>query len=138
LTATEPTEYGRVLATFRFDPASGISDHIPQGRERRAWQREIPRETCAQISWGPEAAANSVDAELRDISGGGAAVRTRRRPPTNEPLWLWVGREDEKAGPVECRMLACDPEDEGMFTLRLSFIGLCPMAVFAAAMGLDN
>ncbi|MFO0891255.1 MAG: hypothetical protein U0790_19190 [Isosphaeraceae bacterium] len=138
LVATEAIDYGRILASFEFDLSKTVSSLLPQGRDRRAWRREVPKERSAVLSWVAGDSSVSVDAELQNIGGGGAAVRVGDRPPTNEPLWLWVGREGSEAGPVECRMVGCASESEVAFVLRLAFVGLCPMPVFLAAMGLED
>ena len=138
LIATKAADYGKILATFQFDLTDAPRNSLPKQRERRAWERRIPREKSAVLCWAGKDCEVSVAGEVLNLSGGGAAVKIADRPPGNETLWLWVGRPGHEAGPVECQMVACSPDTEGTFTLRLSFVGLCPLSVFEAAMGLES
>ncbi len=138
LVSAEETGFGRTLATFKFESTESAIDLIPSHRERRAWQRQVPKEKTAVLSWVSGNSTVSAGVELKDIGGGGAAVLTRENPLSSEPLWLWVGREGDRAGPVECKIVGFAVDAGGLYTLRLSFIGLCPILVFEVAMGLTN
>lgn len=138
LVKATPTEDGRTLATFRFELPDGATDRLPQQRERRSWRRQVPREKTAVLSWVDGNSAVSIGAEIQDIGGGGVRLKTLDRPPADQMLWLWVGREGYEAGPVNCRLVGCTTDDGGAHTVRLSFIDLCPMPVFVAAMGLHG
>jgi hypothetical protein len=69
----------------------------PDGRvvrrqeERRAWQRVVPKESRATLSWGKGADLRTVAGEVLDLSGGGAAVRVDVLPPQEEPIRLSLG-----------------------------------------------
>jgi PilZ domain len=138
LIATKAKEHGRILATFKFDLADSPRNYLPKQRERRAWERRVPTQKSAVISWVEKDSEITVNGEVLNLSGGGAAVKIAQRPPAHEPLWLWVGREGQEAGPVECETVGCSPDGEGTLTLRLSFVGLCPLSVFEAAMGQES
>src|SRR5271166_6072695 len=63
----------------------------PIRRERRAWQRVVPREKRARLSWQVGDDTISVPGELQNISGGGAAVQIDVAPPWNQTIWLSLG-----------------------------------------------
>ncbi|WP_165227575.1 hypothetical protein [Aquisphaera insulae] len=138
LVSAEETGNGRTLASFKFDTSDSTIGLVPEQRERRAWQRHVPREKAAVLSWVSGNSTVSKGVELSDIGGGGAAVLSKERPPTNEPLWLWVGREGSEVGPVECRLVGVCSAADNLHTIRLAFIGLCPILVFEVAMGLQG
>lgn len=138
LIATKATEQGKILATFKFEVAGAPTSFLPKQRERRAWERRVPKEKAAVLCWAERDCEVSVNAEVLNLSGGGAAVRLPKRPPANETLWLSVGQKGRESEPVECKTVSSAPDGKGAFTLRLSFVGLCPMQVFEVAMGLDT
>jgi hypothetical protein len=51
LIAVKTTDGGRYLAKFAFDPVQATRDLIRHLKERRAWQRVVPRERRACLSW---------------------------------------------------------------------------------------
>ncbi|MGC8641987.1 MAG: PilZ domain-containing protein [Isosphaeraceae bacterium] len=138
LISTKAVEYGKILATFKFDLTEAPTNYLPKQRERRAWERRVPKEKSAVLCWADKDSEVSVCCEMLNLSGGGTALKIAELPPVNETLWLSVGPPGHEVGPVECEMVACSPDGAGSFTLRLSFVGLCPLSVFEAAMGMES
>ncbi|WP_148593012.1 hypothetical protein [Aquisphaera giovannonii] len=128
--------FGRALVSLKFAPAVFPMDLVSGRRERRAWRRQRPREKAAVLSWVSKNSTVTARVELRDIGGGGAAVVSQERPLGEASLWLWVGREGNEAGPVECRLVGLEAAAGDMHVVRLAFVGLCPIHVFEVAMGL--
>lgn len=127
---------GRTLAHLRFEslvPPAELSHFL---RERRAWKRVVPQEKRAVLSWRDGASDQIIRGEMRDISGGGAAVCVSAQPPADKPIWLSLGAEGREAGPVECRPGSLKLDSNGNFIIHLAFVDLCPLRLYEVAMGL--
>jgi len=133
LVAMETTDCGRILAKFAFDAVLANRDLIPHQRERRAWQRVVPRERRACLSWRVGDDTISVPGEVQNISGGGVAVQTDVAPPWNQTIWLSRGPVGEEAGPAECRLVGFRHDQPGKLIARFSFVDLCPLQLYQAA-----
>lgn len=133
LVAMETTDSGRILAEFAFDSVLAKRDLIPHQRERRAWQRVVPRERRARLSWQDGDDTISVPGEVQNISGGGVAVQTDVAPPWNQTIWLSLGPVGEESGPAECRLVGFRHDQAGMLIARFSFVDLCPLQLYQAA-----
>src|SRR5208337_5012329 len=84
LVAMETTDSGRILAKFAFDSVLADRDLILHQRERRAWQRVVPRERRACLSWRVGDDTISVPGVVQNISGGGVALQTDAAPPSTQ------------------------------------------------------
>ena len=133
LVAMETTDSGRILAKFAFDPVLANRGLIPHQIERRAWQRVVPRERRACLSWQVGDDTISVPGEVQNISGGGVAVQTDVAPPWNQTIWLSLGPVGEEAGPAECRLVGFRNDQSGKLTARFAFVDLCPLQLYQAA-----
>ena len=133
LVAMETTDSGRILAKFAFDSVLADRDLIPHQRERRAWQRVVPRERRACLSWRVGDDTISVPGEVQNISGGGVAVQTDVAPPWNQTIWLSLRPVGEKASPAECRLVGFRDDQPGKLIARFAFVDLCPLQLYQAA-----
>ncbi len=133
LVAMETTDSGRILAKFAFDSVLANRDLIPHQIERRAWQRVVPRERRACLSWQVGDDTISVPGEVQNISGGGVAVKTDVAPPWNQTIWLSLGPVGEEAGPAECRLVGFRNDQPGKLIARFAFVDLCPLQLYQAA-----
>ena len=133
LVAMETTDSGRILAKFAFDSVLADRDLILHQRERRAWQRVVPRERRACLSWRVGDDTISVPGEVQNISGGGVAVQTDVAPPWNQTIWLSLGPVGEEAGPAECRLVGFRNDQPGKLIARFAFVDLCPLQLYQAA-----
>ena len=133
LVAMETMDSGRILAKFAFDSVLANRDLIPHQRERRAWQRVVPRERRACLSWRVGDDTISVPGEVQNISGGGVAVQTDVAPPWNQTIWLSLGPVGEEAGPAECRLVGFRNDQPGKLIARFAFVDLCPLQLYQAA-----
>jgi len=133
LVAMETMDSGRILAKFAFDSVLADRDLIPHQRERRDWQRVVPRERRACLSWRVGDDTISVPGEVQNISGGGVAVQTDVAPPWNQTIWLSLGPVGEEAGPAECKLVGFRHDQAGKLIARFSFVDLCPLHFYQAA-----
>src|SRR5208283_2540140 len=108
-------------------------DIIRHQKERRAWQRVVPRERRACLSWQVGDDTFSVPGEVQNISGGGVAVQTDVAPPWNQTIWLSLGPVGEKAGPAECRLVGFGNDQLLELFAGFAFVDLCPLHLFQAA-----
>ena len=136
LVGKEETNAGKTLARFQFASVQSSGKVIRYQKERRAWRRMTPKEKRVFLFWHDGDRAVSVRAELKDISGGGAAVWTETLPPANQSIWLSVGKEDRQSA-AECRLVGSLPGPTGKHTSRFAFIDVCPYEIYAAALGLS-
>ena len=133
LIAMETTDAGRILAKFAFDPVQDTRDSIRHQKERRDWQRVVPRERRACLSWQVGDDTFSVPGEVQNISGGGVVVQTDVTPPWNQTIWLSLGPVGEEAGPAECKLVGFRHDQAGKLIARFSFVDLCPLHFYQAA-----
>ncbi len=133
LIAFETTDGGRYLAKFVFDQVQATGGFVPHQKERRAWQRVVPRERRACLSWQIGDDTFSVPGEVQNISGGGLAVQTDVTPPWNQAIWLSLGPVGAEAGSAECRLLGIRHDQAGKLIARFAFVDLCPLQLYQAA-----
>jgi hypothetical protein len=133
LIAMETTDGGRYLAKFAFDPVQANRDLIRHLKERRDWQRVVPRERRACLSWQVGDDTFSVPGEVQNISGGGVVVQTDVVPPWNQTIWLTLGPVGEEAGPAECKLVGFRNDQPGKLIARFSFVDFCPLHFYQAA-----
>ncbi len=138
LIALETTDAGRILAKFAFDPVQATRDLIRHQKERRDWQRVVPRERRACLSWQVGDDTFSVPGEVRNISGGGVVVQTDVAPPWNQTIWLSLGPVGEEAGPAECRLVGFRNDQAGKLIARFAFADLCPLQLYQAAIAIPK
>ena len=138
LVSLQSTDAGRILANFAFEPVQATSDLIRHLKERRAWQRVVPRERHACLSWLVGDDTFSVPGEVQNISGGGVAVQTDVAPPWNQAIWLTMGPASQEAGPAECRLVSVQHDEAGKLIARFAFADLCPLQLYHAAIEVPN
>jgi len=129
---------GRYLVKFSFEPVSTAEGIVRHQKERRAWQRVVPRETRARLSWEAGNDSISVPAQVQNISGGGVAVLTDLSPPWNQAVWLSIGPAEDEAGPVECKLVGVHGDQAGKVIARFAFVDLCSMQLYQAAVNARN
>ena len=132
----ELTGSGRTLARFGFESAIPRAELDQFVRDRPAWKRVVPHEKRTVLKWRGDPDETVVRGELRDISGGGAAVRITVLPPADKPIWLSAGTENLEESPVECRLVGHRHDSEGNIIAHLLFVDLCPLRIYEVAMGL--
>ena len=133
LVAMETTDAGRILAEVAFDSVQAIRDFIRHQKDRRDWQRVVPREKRSCLSWEVGDDTFSVPGEVQNISGGGVEVQTDVAPPWNQTIWLSLGPVGEEAGPAECRLVGFRNDQSGKLIARFAFVDLCPLELYEAA-----
>ncbi len=138
LVSITTTDAGSILANFAFNPVEETRSLIRSQKERRAWQRVVPRETRARLSWLVGNDTVSVPGEVRNIGGGGVAIQTDVTPPWDQAIWLSVGPSGEEAGPAECRLLGVQHDRAGKLIARFAFVDLCPLQLYPAAIGISK
>ena len=135
LVSMEITDAGRHLVKFTFDPGEDTQGLIRHLRERRAWQRVVPRERRACLNWQVGDDTLLVPGSVQNISGGGIAVQTDVTPPWNQTIWLTLGPAGRETGPAECRLVGIRHDEAGRLIVRLAFVDLCPLELYQAAIG---
>lgn len=138
LVSMESTDAGRILAKFSFEPVLANEDLIRHQKERRAWQRIVPRERRARLSWIVGDDTFSVPGDVQNISGGGVAVQTDVSPPWNQAVWLKLGPTGQEVGPAECRLVGVGHDQAGKLIARFAFVDLCPLQLYQAAIGVPS
>ncbi len=138
LVSMTATDAGNILAKFAFDSVQQTRDLIRGQKERRAWQRVVPRETRACLSWLIGNDTVSVPGAVQNISGGGVAVQTDVTPPWNQAIWLSVGPPGEETDPAECRLAGVQHDQAGKLIARFAFVDLCPLQLYQAAVGISK
>jgi hypothetical protein len=127
---------GQRLVRIRFtiwDALKGLFGHL---QERRLWKRDPVRETRAVLTWTHEGREKMVQAELLNISGGGAAVLSPIEPPFDRSIWFGLETEDPGIEPVESQVCGILLDPSVSRVVRLLFLDPCPMALFELAVGL--
>jgi hypothetical protein len=135
LLSAEMTESVRFLAKFRFNRVQPARDVIHHQKERRAWQRVVPRERRAVLSWLVNGRELEVRGEILNISGGGAAVQTDVTPPSEQTIRLKVGPPGKEVGPADCRLVGVCQARNGKVIARFAFVDLCPLQLHQVAIG---
>jgi hypothetical protein len=133
LVATSADPSGKHLVRVRFTSWVPLDAILEKHRERRAWQRYPARETRATLFWYDQGVQRTIQGELLNISGGGAAVITEVDPPANRPLWLGLGKETPLINSIEAKLVAISLDPSGTKVVRLSLVDSCPMELFELA-----
>ena len=118
-------EKGDILALFR------AWDEAPR-KDRRESTRYLPAATRAWVGWWKAARFVVSEAELLNLSKGGALVQLVNRPPTSQPLWICIGAP-HPIDYVQCRVLDASLKPAGDYLARLEFRSPCPPSFFLAA-----
>ena len=123
------TESGDILALFRAWQETEL--HLPT-TERRLSPRYTPESTRAWVGWWKKGSFRVANAEILNLSKGGALVHLDLCPPTCQPVWVCLGTPNPVEF-VQARVL--DPKGEGevTFLARLEFHTPCPPSFFLAA-----
>ena len=123
-------ESGDVLTLFRSWVKANRAD-------RRENERYTPKETHVYLGWWSGARFIVTDAEMINLSRGGALVKVDRRPPTSQPVWVCLGTPTP-AHHVQARALDVTPGDDLDRLVRLYFHVPCPEDFFLAAGRIDE
>jgi hypothetical protein len=90
-------------------------------REQRRWIRFTPKDTRVTLSWDEGFQRITCDANLVDISGGGAAVLSDRAPAPGEVLWLRLESGSATMEAMEAHAIAISDDPSGQRQVRLRF-----------------
>jgi hypothetical protein len=123
------TESGDILALFRAWRETESQLLTP---DRRLSPRYAPESTRAWVGWWKKGSFRVANAEILNLSKGGALVHLDVCPPTCQPVWICLGTPNPVEF-VQARIL--DPKGEGevTFIARLVFHTPCPPTFFLAA-----
>ncbi len=135
LVMIENADGERYLVKYAFHSVQTTGSLLRHQKERRAWQRVVPHERRACLSWHDGDDSCSVLGEVENISGGGIAVKTDVTPPWNQSIWLSLGPAGQEAGPVECKLVGVHAVQAGKIISRFAFLDLCPLQLYQVAIG---
>ena len=121
---------GKRLVRLRFTSWVSLDQVLGQLEERRLWQRYPAREKRARLTWFEEGIERTIQGELLNISGGGAAMVTDAEPPLDITAWLGLETENPPTDPVESKVLGISFDPSGTKFIRLAFVETCPIAFF--------
>jgi hypothetical protein len=101
--------------------------------ERRDWERVQARDRKAWLAWKDENGPQLHQAELVNISGGGASLQMARVPPRGRGLRLRL----ESLETVEVESLLVEGRRHrtitGIHVIRIRFTTECPTSLFERA-----
>ena len=133
---------------IRFDspPEGGVSTRAEQGdiltlfrtweeaprKDRRETERYTPAKTQAWVGWWKGGRFLVSQAEMINLSKGGALVHLNNRPPTSQPVWICLGAP-HPVDYAQCRVLDAALKPAGDFLARIEFHSPCPPSFFLAA-----
>lgn len=133
---------------IRFDapPEAALSDRAGQGdilslfrawddaprKDRRENERYTPAATQAWVGWWRGSRFLVSQADLVNLSKGGALVHLGNRPPTSQPVWICLGAP-HPVDYVQCRVLDAALKPAGDYLARVEFHAPCPPCFFVAA-----
>ena len=118
-------EQGDILALFR------AWEDAPR-KDRRQSPRYTPATTQAWVGWWKGMRFLVSQADLVNLSKGGALVHLNNRPPTSQPIWICLGAP-HPIDYVQCRVLDVSLKPAGDFLARVDFHSPCPPSFFMAA-----
>ncbi len=121
---------GKRLVRLRFTSWVSLDSVLGQLEERRLWQRYPAREKRARLTWHEAGSQRTIQGELLNISGGGAAIITDAEPTPDAPAWLELATEAAVIDPVESKVLGISFDPSGQKFVRLTFVGTCPIEFF--------
>ena len=91
-----------------------------------------PATTQAWVGWWRGTRFLVSQADLVNLSKGGALVHLGNRPPTSQPVWICLGAP-HPVDYVQCRVLDAALKPAGDFLARVEFHAPCPPCFFLAA-----
>ena len=124
---------GRHLVRLQFTHWVSLDTILEHHHERRLWQRFPVRETRAKLTWIEDGSEKTVQGELLNISGGGAAIIVDVICPADEPIWFELETDGRVLDPVESRLVVTSLDPSGFKIARIKFIDPCPMLLFELA-----
>ena len=124
------SEQGDILALFQ------AWDAAPR-KDRRCNPRYTPATAQAWVGWWKGTRFLVSQADLVNLSKGGALVRLVNRPPTSQPIWICLGAP-HPVDYVQCRVLDTTLKPDGDHLCRVDFHSPCPPNFFLAAGLLQN
>ena len=122
-------ETGDILALFR---AWHEVDREGETLERRLAPRYTPATTRAWLGWWNRGSFRVVNAEIINLSKGGALMQLEARPPSSQPVWLCLGTP-YPIDFVQARVLGAEGKTDEPSFARLEFHTPCPPSFFLAA-----
>ncbi len=123
--AMSRSDQGDILTLFR------AWDDAPR-KDRRESERYTPARTQAWVGWWKGARFLVSQAQLINLSNGGALVHMTNRPPTSQPIWICLGAP-HPVDYVQCRVLDAALKPAGDFHARVEFHAPCSPRFFLAA-----
>jgi hypothetical protein len=126
---TGRAEQGDILALFR------AWDAAPR-KDRRESPRYVPAETQVWAGWWKGTRFLVSQAELVNLSKGGALIRLSSRPPTSQPVWICLGAP-HPVDYVQCRVLNISVRPTGDYHVRFEFHSPPPAFFLAAGFRVD-
>ena len=122
-------ESGDILALFR---AWQETEHELPADDRRSTPRYAPESTRAWVGWWKTGSFQVANAEILNLSKGGALIHLDVCPPMSQPVWVCLGTP-HPVDFVQARVI--DPKGDGevTFMARLEFHTPCPPSFFLAA-----
>jgi hypothetical protein len=121
---------GKRLIRLRFASWVSLDSLLGQLEERRLWQRYPACEKRARLIWFEDGSRRTIQGELLNISGGGAAIITDAEPSLDTQAWLELVTEAAVIDPVESKVLGISSDPSNLKFVRLAFAGTCPIEFF--------
>ena len=122
---TGRADQGDILSLFR------AWDGAPR-KDRREDERYTPAANRAWVGWWRGGRFLVSQADLVNLSKGGALVHLGNRPPTSQPVWICLGAP-HPVDYVQCRVLDAALKPAGDYLARVEFHAPCPPCFFVAA-----
>ncbi len=96
-------------------------------QEQRRWTRHVPTKTRAVLSWDEGPHRITREAQVVNVSGGGAAVLSEQAPAPDQPLWIRLESGSGLIEAVEARSIEISDHPSGKRFLRLRFLSWLPL-----------
>jgi hypothetical protein len=125
----EQAEAGDILALFR---AWHDAEPEAESVERRTNPRYAPATTRAWVGWWKRGSFHVANAEIVNLSQGGALMNVEAHPPSSQPVWVCLGTP-YPVDFVQARVLGSEGKGEDPISARLEFHTPCPPSFFLAA-----
>jgi PilZ domain len=136
--ATSADPSGKHMIRVRFTSWVSLDVILEKHQERRSWQRFPTREIRATLFYCDQDVECTIEGELLNISGGGAAVITEDAPPADKPLWFALVNDALPTVRIECKLVVISRDLSGSKVVRLSFVDSCPIDIFELAVRASN
>ena len=127
---------GKRMVHVRFVRWVPLDRLLERHRERRLWERYPARESRGSLSWLEGTTEKTIQGDLLNISGGGAAFVSDLLPPPGVALFFRLegdAQEGIRIHAVESRLVATSVDPSGMRIAHLRFVDPCPMDLFELA-----